>query len=314
MRASTVSANSGQNPVTNTVYSVAGQITEVDFGSQDKDTFQFDPNTLREKQFTFAVGSASVTGNLTWSPNGTLKTLAITDALNPQATQTCNYGYDDLARIASAGCGGTWSQTFAFDPFGNITKSGSSSFAAGYLLGDGSTNNRIQSLPGATVTYDSNGNLAGDGTYTFAWDARGNPTQINSLGLTYDALDRMVEQARGANYTQIVYSPGGTKLALMNGQTLSKAFVPLPGGTTAVYTSSGLAYYRHPDWLGSSRVASTPSRTKYSDVAYAPYPGYLSRLQRLLSCQLQWALIRSQPPVDRRQGAQPPPDPLERLR
>ncbi len=57
----------------------------------------------------------------------------------------------------------------------------------------------------------------------------------------------------------------------MSGQTLQKAFCPLPGGSTAVYTSSGLAYYRHADWLGSSRFASTPSRTKYFDVAYAPY-------------------------------------------
>ena len=32
-----------------------------------------------------------------------------------------------------------------------------------------------------------------------------------------------------------------------------------------------IAYYRHADWLGSSRFASTPSRTKYFDVAYAPY-------------------------------------------
>ncbi len=38
-----------------------------------------------------------------------------------------------------------------------------------------------------------------------------------------------------------------------------------------MYTSSGLAYYRHAEWLGSSRFASTPSRTKYFDVAYAPY-------------------------------------------
>jgi RHS repeat-associated protein len=57
----------------------------------------------------------------------------------------------------------------------------------------------------------------------------------------------------------------------MNGQTLQKAFCALPGGATAVYNSSGIAYYRHSDWLGSSRFASTPSRTKYFDVAYAPY-------------------------------------------
>ncbi len=82
----------------------------------------------------------------------------------------------------------------------------------------------------------------------------------------------MVEQARGSSYTQIVYGPGGGKLALMTGSTLSKAFVPLPGGGGAVYTSSGLTYYRHADWLGNGRLATTPvTRTMYFDVAYGPY-------------------------------------------
>src|SRR5260370_9982670 len=92
-------------------------------------------------------------------------------------------------------------------------------------------------------------------------------------------MGRLVEQARGGSdcthagtsYQQIVYDPGGGKLALMNGQTLSKAFVPLPGGATAVYTSIGLAYYRHSDHLGSSRLATTPSRSLYSATAYAPF-------------------------------------------
>jgi RHS repeat-associated protein len=39
----------------------------------------------------------------------------------------------------------------------------------------------------------------------------------------------------------------------------------------AVYNSSGLAYYRHSDWLGSSRFASTPARALYFDGAYAPF-------------------------------------------
>ena len=92
------------------------------------------------------------------------------------------------------------------------------------------------------------------------------------MGLTYDALGRVVEQNNGGAYTQIVYGPNGGKLALMNGQTLQKAFVALPGGATAVYNSSGLSYYRHPDWLGSSRFASYAStRTMYSDTSYAPF-------------------------------------------
>jgi RHS repeat-associated protein len=98
----------------------------------------------------------------------------------------------------------------------------------------------------------------------------GNPGSINSITLVYDALGRMVEQQNGSTYTQMLYSPVG-KTAIMNGQTLSKAFVGLPGGGTAIYKSSGLAYYRHADWLGSSRLTSTVSQTVYSDSAYAPF-------------------------------------------
>jgi RHS repeat-associated protein len=81
----------------------------------------------------------------------------------------------------------------------------------------------------------------------------------------------MVEQNRSGTYTQIVYSPGGAKLALMGGQTLQTAFVPLPGQATAVYTSSGLDHYRHSDWLGSARLTSSPSRAVLSTTAYAPF-------------------------------------------
>jgi RHS repeat-associated protein len=81
----------------------------------------------------------------------------------------------------------------------------------------------------------------------------------------------MVEQNKSGTYSEIVYSPFGTKLAIMQGTTLQKAFVPLTGGTTAVYNSSGLAYYRHSDWLGSSRLASTSTRTVYYDGAYGPF-------------------------------------------
>jgi RHS repeat-associated protein len=67
------------------------------------------------------------------------------------------------------------------------------------------------------------------------------------------------------------HSPDGSKLAVMSGQSLQKAFIALPGGATAVYNSSGLAYYRHPDWLGSSRIASTPDNQVYASQSYAPF-------------------------------------------
>jgi RHS repeat-associated protein len=116
-------------------------------------------------------------------------------------------------------------------------------------------------------------------THQYTWDAEGDMLTIDNgissgVCLTYDALGRMVEQGTGTScstHTQIVYAPGGVKLALMSGQTLQKAFVPLTGGATAAYNASGLLYFRHADWSGSSRLSSKPNRTLWYDTAYAPY-------------------------------------------
>jgi|HubBroStandDraft_1064217.scaffolds.fasta_scaffold01083_12 RHS repeat-associated protein len=129
----------------------------------------------------------------------------------------------------------------------------------------------MTSIGSNTPTYDANGNVTNDFLNTYAWDSNGRPVTVDTVGVTYDALGRMVEQNKSGTYSEIVYSPLGTKLAIMQGTTLQKAFVSLTGGTAAVYNSSGLAYYRHSDWLGSSRLASTSTRTVYYDGAYGPF-------------------------------------------
>src|SRR5690349_4117815 len=165
--------------------------------------------------------------------------------------------------------GPPWSQTFAYDAFGNIAKSGSNAFGSvtGY------TNNRI-SLSGFSYDSGGNGNLVNDTIHTYGWDAENRPVSIDTVNaFTYDALGRVVEHSYpGSSFEQIVYGPDGNKFALMSGgTTLLKAFVPLPGGGTAVYNSSGLSYYMHSDWLGSSRLASTPAHGVNYTGAYAPF-------------------------------------------
>ncbi len=121
-------------------------------------------------------------------------------------------------------------------------------------------------MPGLTPTYDANGNLTHDGYHTYSWDAEGRPVSIDTVTVTYDALGRAVEHSSVAT----LYDPMGIKLALMMGQTLSEARVRLPAGAKAVYFPSLSAYW-HPDWLGSERLRSSPSRTLIFDTAYAPY-------------------------------------------
>jgi RHS repeat-associated protein len=250
-----------------TLYNAASQPTQVTFASLDSDTFTYDPNTNRMTQYKFNVNGQSVIGNLTWNPVGTLASLGITDPFNSANTQTCNYSHDDLTRIASANCGSAANQTFSYDAFGNINKSGSpNSFQPNYS----SATNRMTLIGGSAPSYDANGNVLNDFLHSYTWNVYGRPISIDTVGITYDALDRMVEQNRSGSYTEIAYAPTGEKIELLNGQTYTKAFVPLPGGAVAVY-GGALVNFRHADHLGSSRFTSASNRTMYSDGAYAPF-------------------------------------------
>jgi RHS repeat-associated protein len=280
-RPNTVSASSGQNPVTSTSFDLPNFKTTVTYGSADSDVVTLDPNTGRMTQYKFNVGSQNDTGNFTWNANGSLGTLAITNQLNSLDTQTCSYTHDDLSRISSVGClNGTthrWDQNFTYDAFGNITKAVPNggtglSFQPTY----DTSKNWITALPGIpTTTTDGNGQMTYDGSHNYTWDAEGKMHTLDTTTMTYDALGRMAEKAVGSTYTQIIYGPRG-RFATMNGQTLVSAFIPAPGAQV-VYTSASLnttnkiAYYRHADHLGSSRLATTPSRTLYSSTAYAPF-------------------------------------------
>jgi RHS repeat-associated protein len=269
-----VTSSSTPNPVTGVTYSTSsstnylGALTGVTYGSSDSDSFTYDPNTGRETGYSFSVNSHADAGTLTWNSNGTLASLGISDAITGTSdTQSCSYTYDDLMRAAGVNCGTAWAQTFGYDAFGNISKTGSLSFQPTYS----SATNQF-TLSGITVQYDANGNLLTDNLNTYTWDKNwGTMNSVNSITAIYDALGEVVEQQNGSTNTEILYSPIG-KVALMNGATtLVKSFMPLPGGGTAIYRSSGTPSYRHADWLGSSRLTSTGSRTVASGLAYAPF-------------------------------------------
>ena len=268
-RPTSVSGSDGSHYITSTTYNVDSNPSVLAYGTGDSDNYQYDPQTGRMNQYQFVGSSQSLTGALGWNANGSLKTQNITDTFNAADTQNCTYLYDDLSRVSSVNCPGVWSQTFGYDTFGNITKSGNGNFQPTYS----SSTNQYTTLPGATPTYDLNGNLTYDGSHYYKWDAEGRIVDLDNGAITliYSAFGNMVEQNIGGTVTEIVYGPSGDKLALMNGQTVVKAFIPLPAASKAVYTNSGLAYYEHADWLGSYRLATTPARTMYSDVAYAPF-------------------------------------------
>jgi RHS repeat-associated protein len=254
-------------------------------GTSDNDTYTYYPNTERMNTYTFTVGSTpkSVAGTLTWSANGSLRQLAITDGFNSGGTETCNFGtstvmgYDDIGRLLSANCGSVWGQTFSYDQFGNISKTGSLTWACPPCYNG---NNQYNNVLSSSISYDASGNLLNDTFHTYTWDAYARTASIDSTTcgtngtcLIYDALGRMVEKSVNSVYTEVLYSPVG-KTAIMSGQTTSSAYFPLPAGETLneFGSTGGNLYFWHKDWLGSVRFASTlGNRASYFDRAYAPF-------------------------------------------
>src|SRR6266581_8120550 len=103
----------------------------------------------------------------------------------------------------SANCGTVWSQKFSLDPFGKASKTGNLGIT--FTPGFDQTKNWFLPVTG----FDNNGNLRSDITHTYSWDAKNKLTAVDTVSLTFDALGRMVEQARGSSYKQILYSPAG---------------------------------------------------------------------------------------------------------
>jgi RHS repeat-associated protein len=264
--------------VPSVAYGLVGPTTIKVGSGTDQDTYSYSSTTGRMTNFQFNVGTKNAAGTLNWNPNGTLGSLAMVDGFNSINTQTCTYLYDDVTRLVSDQCGSPWAQTFSYDQYDNLNQFGNDPFTFTYDL----TTNRY-SVTG--VTYDASGDLTYDGTNTYTYNAMNKLASVAPYGytcasnstaacFTYDAFGRVVEKQSSSGYSETLYSPAG-KSAAMSGQTLSYAFIPLPGGSFALTSGSSQFYYTHGDWLGTIRVASTipasGNGTMFYDRSFAPY-------------------------------------------
>ena len=261
--------------VENVLYNAASQPTGIYLGTPDVDNYYYDPNTGLMEYYEFLVGNSLAydIGFLSWNANGTVQGLTIADSMNAGGGQTETFTYDDLARLVSDSSGSTWAQTFNYDQYDNVTKSGSSAWAPGYNAA-----NNHYTLAG--TSYDNSGNLLADTFHNYTWDGYGKLATVDSSAcgtngecMTYDAFGRAVESSSGAAYTEIWYTQAGK--AFMNGTTIKYAYWNTPGGGTLTETGNGTAYYyQHKDWLGRAPIISTlgsTSGTVYGDYAFAPY-------------------------------------------
>ncbi len=274
-----------------TTFNAASQPTAVNLiaASSDNDSYSYDQYTGRMTGYTFTVGATpkSLTGTLTWNPNGTLSKIATTDGFNAGGSLTCvsnstgslGYGYDDWTRLSTFDCGsGNWGQNFTYDVYDNMSKNvitgrTGTSWSPTYS----SLTNHF--TPG---TFDSDGNTTSDGSGSNYWgwneyskmawysnSAIAPTCGTNGQCATYDAFGRMVEYSAGATWKETWYTQAGT--VNMSGTTANFAYWPAAAGKVIVTGNLGTIAYAHNDWLGNARAISTHGRTVPQEQAYTPY-------------------------------------------
>jgi RHS repeat-associated protein len=173
----------------------------------------------------------------------------------------------------------------SFDGDGRpITRTGATSnptglptaFTASY------TNNRLTTFNGAAWTYDTQGNLTGDGTNTYVWDVRNRLTQIKqgatvTASFEYDALNRRTKKIIGAASTEYLHDGltpvqekrVGDITQLITGPGIDDYLSRITTTVGATPTTTTRNYLT--DFLGSTTALADDAGAIKTTYGYEPY-------------------------------------------
>ncbi|HXZ27129.1 MAG TPA: RHS repeat-associated core domain-containing protein [Terriglobales bacterium] len=135
------------------------------------------------------------------------------------------------------------------------------------------TNNRL-----VGYSYDGAGNMIGDGTHTYTYDAENRIIAVDGGAATYkyDALGRRTSKTVGSAGTDYLYDLGGQVATEYNngctgGQWCwSAGYIALNGQLLAEYKDA-TTYFVLADHLGSTRLLTKVDRTIQDSLDYQPY-------------------------------------------
>jgi RHS repeat-associated protein len=195
---------------------------------------------------------------------------------------TVAYGYDSNSRVTAM----TW--TLAGNPVGDleysydadghvIEKSGSLNQTSAPQPLTGNTfnaDNEMAAFNGTALTYDTNGNLANDGTNTYTWDARNHLSAIsgvNTAAFVYDPFERRASKTINGNATQFLYDGLNPVQELQNGSPSANLLTGLGIDQYLERTDSAGARDFITDILGNTLALSDASGTLQTTYTYDPF-------------------------------------------
>jgi RHS repeat-associated protein len=222
--------DTGLNWGSNATYNAAGQLTGATFRSYGPGVTQWTEtrsfNAMQQLTRIQQVNSnnSAVLMDMTYNyPAAPQNNGQVSSTVDAVTRETIAYHYDALKRLASASSNRSWSETYTFDGFGNLTQMTPTGGAPALSVSVDATTNRIQP---SGVQYDADGN-------TTAWGG--------SYQGTYDVANRLVSVNGTSAY---VYDPSNQRVYCRNSSGTEVGYLygafgeKLGAGTISVYSGS----------------------------------------------------------------------------
>ncbi len=172
----TLNGSVAGNLVTSTTYNQLAQVTRINLGNGDFDTYAYygldagAPSGYWGKLWQINTSNTSTTlrsVRYTWDANGNM--VQRQDALTGE---TEIFGYDFLDRLTSAS--GAYSESYTYNKIGNILSKN------GVAYTYGSKPHAVTQVGETTYVYDANGNMITRGTQTIIYDMANMPTTVTT--------------------------------------------------------------------------------------------------------------------------------------
>jgi len=142
-----------------------------------------------------------------------------------------DYGYDPLGRLTSADYSDDTSYAYTYDAVGNRMTQDASGTTTTYGYDDA---NRMTSVNGFTISWDSNGNLRNNGVNTY----------------TYNGENRLIAYSNGTDTYEYTYNGLGDRLSQIVNGVVTNYTLDLNAGLTQVLNDGTNSYL-----YGLSRIA-----------------------------------------------------------
>ena len=256
--------------VTSTLYNNLGQVTEINLNNGLRTTFgywdtggTYDTTggyygRLWEIKTSPQSGGTTIQDiKHTWDAGGNM-----TEREDVLASETEIFTYDFLDRLTSVS--GPYSESYAYDPIGNITSKGGLSYTYG------TKPHAVTAVGSTSYAYDANGNMTIRSNQTITWDMENRPVAISDNGtiaqFVYDGDGVRIKKTE--NGETIFYINQYYEKNLTTGEVTTSYYL---GGRLIAQRRGTDLQYIHQDNLTGTSVMSDDSGASLGTIKYFPF-------------------------------------------